>query len=155
MDDLTKLESNLEKLSHLFFDSVIFVQKYAPLINGNLEENMEMSETNMERIKVENIQNYKENRESYDQTLTDKAAELNNTFNEINNIIDNIKKDELYEKTEDELITQIKNLRENNESKVKILTEKIRQTDDIINNIKKENEINMHLLRYTNNLDFP
>lgn len=154
MDDLTKLEEQLEKLSGLFFQSINTMQRYAPLINHENEQNMEDSEMNVERIKYENIDDYQENKENYQGLIDQKSREINDTFQSMSTILNNFKKDEEYMKPEEELIRSIKSLKESNDSKIKNLNDKIKQTEDIINNIKKENELNMHILRYNINLDF-
>lgn len=148
MDDLTKLEANLEKLSGLFFNSINLLQRYAPLVRKEGEEDMENSAENVERIRVENIENYQENKENYTKLIADCTKDVNSTFEEINTVVEHLKEDINYGKTEEELIQEIKALRENNEAKVKTLNEKVKLAEDIVDHIKNENEMNMHLFRY-------
>jgi hypothetical protein len=149
-DDLSKLETELEHLSSLFFDSVNQIQKYAPLQAKDNEEKMENSIQNQERIAIERIDNYQENKDNYENLIQTKANEINECFSSLSDIVNQMKTKEEFLITDDELKKNLKNLKESNELKVKAINDKIKSTEEVINNIKKENEINMHLLRYSN-----
>lgn len=152
MDEITKLELELEKLSSNFYNSIHAIQRYAPLVSLENEENMENSKENKDRIEIEKIDNYQETKENYNNLIQSKTDEINNCFNTILGIVNELKNKEEYTKSEEELKRSLKNLREMNEIKIKNVNEKIKHTEEIVNNIKKENEINMHILRYTTNL---
>ncbi len=152
MDDLIKLETNLEKLSSLFLYSVDNLQRYAPVISQIDEPNMENSEEHKERLKVERLDNYNENKDNYSELVNKYSNDINDTFADINQIINSLRGQEEYTMSEDELIRNIKSLKEANEDKIKDVNDKIKQTEDIINNINKENELNMHLSRYNRNI---
>jgi chromosome segregation ATPase len=150
MDELTKLEVGLDKLSSAFLDSIHSLQRYAPIINVNGEENMESSKEHLDRLNFENIDNYNENKEKYDELVNKQIEEINKYFNDLDETINNLKSQEEYIKSENELKNEIKSLKEENEDRVKELKDKVKQTEDIINNIKKESEYDMHIHRSRN-----
>lgn len=151
MDELSKLEEELENLSNKFLNSIQSIQKYAPFINKENEENMESSEDNKRRIEVEKIENYEEMRQKYDKLIDDSAKDIGNNFNGIFKILNNLKEKEEFMFTEQEIIDQIKELREKNEMKVNYIKDKVKQTEEIMNNISKiqmDNRMNKQILKY-------
>jgi hypothetical protein len=150
MDDLTQLEVNLDKLSNLFLNSIHTLQRYAPIISIDGEENMEGSVEHKDRLAIENIDNYDENKEKYDELVGSHANDINKVFYDIDDIINKLKGQEEYTKTDMELKNEIKSLKQQNEDMSKELLDKIKQTEDIINNIKKESEYDMHIHRSRN-----
>lgn len=151
MDELSNLEEELENLSNKFLNSIQSIQKYAPFINKENEENMENSEDNKRRIEVEKIENYDEMRHNYDKLVDDSAKDIGNNFNSIFKILNNLKEKEEFMFTEQEIIDQIKELREKNEMKVNYIKDKVKQTEEIISNISKiqmDNKMNKQILKY-------
>jgi len=151
MDELSKLEQHLETLSSNFLNSIQNIQKYAPFINKENEENMENSQENKQRIEVEKIENYDEMRKNYEKLIDDSANEIGNNFNNIYNTLNKLKEKEEFMFTEQEIIDQIKELREKNEIKVNYIKEKIKNTEEIMNNISKiqmDNRMNKQILKY-------
>ena len=151
MDELSKLEEELENLSNKFLNSIQSIQKYAPFINKENEENMENSEDNKRRIEVEKIENYDEMRQNYDKLIDESAKNIGNNFNGIFKILNNLKEKEEFMYTEQEIIDQIKELREKNEMKVNYIKDKVKQTEEIMNNISKiqmDNRMNKQILKY-------
>jgi hypothetical protein len=138
MDDLVKLELNLEKLSSSFCNSLYAIQMHAPLLRFENEEDMEASKQNLDRIKVEKIENYEENKKNYQQLISNKSQEMNSLFEEIHNNLNSLKDKEEYKKTDEELKKNLRNLKDWNELKIKNINDKIKHVDDIIYNIKKE-----------------
>lgn len=138
MDDLVKLELNLEKLSSSFCNSLYAIQMHAPLMRFENEEDMEASKQNLDRIKVEKIENYEENKKNYQQLISNKSQEMNSLFEEIHNNLNSLKDKEEYKKTDEELKKNLRNLKDWNELKIKNINDKIKHVDDIIYNIKKE-----------------
>jgi len=137
MDELSKLEEELENLSNKFLNSIQTIQKYAPFVNKENEENMENSEDNTKRIEIEKIENYDEIKKNYDKLIDDSSKEIGNNFNNIFKILNSLKLKEEFILTEGEIIEQIIELREKNEMKVNFIKEKVKQTEDIMNNISK------------------
>jgi DNA repair exonuclease SbcCD ATPase subunit len=150
MDDLTKLEVGLDKLSSMFLSSIHTLQRYAPIISINGEDNMENSAEHKERLAIENIENYNENKEKYDELVNTHANDINKLFNELDYVINNLKSQEEYTKTDVELKNEIKSLKQQNEEMVKELNDKIKLTEDIVNNIRKESEYDLHINRSRN-----
>jgi len=151
MDELSKLEEELENLSYKFLNSIQSIQKHAPFISKKNEENMENSEDNKRRIEVENIENYEEMRKNYDKLIDDSAKDIGNNFNSIFKVLNNLKEKEQFMYTEQQIIDQIKELREKNEMKVNYIKDKVKQTEEIINNISKiqmDNRMNKQILKY-------
>jgi len=151
MDELSKLEEELENLSYKFLNSIQSIQKYAPFISKENEENMENSEDNNRRIEVEKIENYHEMRQNYDKLIDDSAKDFGNSFNDIFKILNSLKEKEEFMFTEKEIIDQIKELREKNELKVNYIKDKVKQTDEIMSNISKiqmDNRMNKQILKY-------
>lgn len=138
MDDLVKLELNLEKLSSSFCNSLYAIQMHAPLLRLENEEDMEASKQNLDRIKVEKIENYEENKKNYQQLISNKSQEINSLFEEIHNNLNSLRDKEEYKKTDEELKKNLRNLKDWNELKIKNINDKIKHVDDIIYNIKKE-----------------
>jgi methyl-accepting chemotaxis protein len=151
MDELSKLEEELENLSHKFLNSIQSIQKHAPFISKKNEENMENSEDNKRRIEVEKIENYEEMRKNYDKLIDDSAKDIGNNFNSIFKVLNSLKEKEQFMYTEQQIIDQIKELREKNEMKVNYIKDKVKQTEEIINNISKiqmDNRMNKQILKY-------
>lgn len=150
MDDLTKLEMGLEKLSMMFFNSLNEVQRYAPLVNLDNEVSMENSKENLDRIQYEKIENYDENKKNYQSLLEGKSVDINNTFSEIHGAIDNLRSNGDFKKTDEELRKNLKDLKEWNELKIKSINDKVKHIEEIVNNIKKESTslINMDVFDY-------
>lgn len=138
MEDLTKLEMNLEKLSEMFFSSLEDVRKFAPLISMENEENMENSKENLERIQYEKLENYEEGRKNYDNNLVSKSIEINQTFGNIFSTLEQLRGKDEFQNSDEELKKNLKDLKEWNELKIKSITEKIRHVEDIVNGIKRE-----------------
>jgi hypothetical protein len=148
MDDLTKLEMNLEKLSEMFFSSLEDVRKFAPLISLENEENMENSKENLERIQYERLDNYEAGRKNYESNLVNKSIEINNTFGNIFSTLEELRGKDEFQNTDEELKKNLKDLKEWNELKIKSINDKIRHVEDIVNGIKREgaNIVNNEML---------
>jgi hypothetical protein len=148
MDDLTKLEINLEKLSEMFFSSLEDVRKFAPLISLENEENMENSKENLERIQYERLDNYEAGRKNYESNLVNKSIEINNTFGNIFSTLEELRGKDEFQNTDEELKKNLKDLKEWNELKIKSINDKIRHVEDIVNGIKREgaNIVNNEML---------
>jgi hypothetical protein len=138
MDELTRMEIQLEKLSTSFVNTLDIVQKYAPLARTENEEDMENSTQNLDRMNVEKLENYEENRKNYATIIETKSNEMNGLFEEIKSIINGMREKEEYKQTDEELKNNLRNLKEWNELKVKTITDKTKHVEDIINSIKKE-----------------
>ena len=151
MDDISILEQQIEKLSFKFYDSISNIQKLAPLINYNNEENMENSQENKTRMEYEQIQNYEENKENYQRIIEENAQEIGNTFDNLFFTLNKLIEKEEFMYKEEEIIEKIKNLKDINEQKAKLIADKIKQTEEIIINIEKiqkDNRINEFAKRY-------
>ena len=138
MDDLLNLEINLEKLSSSFCNSLYAIQMHAPLVRFENEEDMEVSKQNLERIKVERIENYEENKKNFQHLITNKSQEVNSLFEEIHKNLNVLREQEEYKQTDEELKKNLRYLKDWNELKIKTINDKIKHVDDIINSIKKE-----------------
>lgn len=138
MDDLINLEMNLEKLSSSFCNSLYAIQMHAPLVRLENEEDMEGSKQNLERIKVEKIENYEENKNNYQELISNKSQEINSIFEEIRKNLNNLREKEEYKQTDEELKKNLRYLKDWNELKIKTINDKIKHVDDIVNSIKKE-----------------
>ena len=91
-DDLQNLEIEFCKVSELFYKSINDLKNYAPFIALDGEENMKESKMNNQRIEVENIKtNYEENTKNYEQLVQQNANEMNTLFDNISNMITNLK----------------------------------------------------------------
>ena len=152
MDDLTKLEIDLEKLSGMFFLSLDEVRKYAPLIPLENEDSMENTKENTDRIQIERIENYEEGRKNYQENLVNKSLEINNTFSNIMSVLSELKSKDEYQKTDEELKKNLKDLKEWNELKIKSINDKIKNIEEIIGNIKKEGT-NSNIINNYDNFD--
>lgn len=151
MDELSKLEEELENLSFKFHNSIQTIQKYAPLISLDNEENMENSEENKRRVEFEKLENYDNIKENYDKLVKDSSNEINDNFINIFEVLNKLKEKDEFMYTEEDLIKKIKDLRDTNEIKVNLIKEKVKQTEEIINNISKiqmSNKMNQHILKY-------
>ncbi len=151
MDELSTLEQQLEILSSNFLNSIQNIQKYAPFINMENEENFENSQENKQRIEIEKIENYEDIKQNYNKLIEDSASEIKNNFNNIYKTLISLKEKEEFMFTEQEIIDQIKELREKNEIKVNYIKDKVKNTEDIINNISKiqmDNRMNKQILKY-------
>jgi hypothetical protein len=141
MDDLINLEINLEKLSSSFCNSLYAIQMHAPLLRFDNEDDLEGSRQNLERIKVEKVENYEENKNNYKQLIYNKSHEINSLFEDIHKNLDSIREKEEYKKTDEELKKNLRNLKDWNELKIKTINDKIKHVDDIISSIKKESTL--------------
>ena len=151
MDEITSLEEQIEKLSLKFYDSISNVQKLAPLINYPNEENLENSQENKKRMEFEQIENYDENKENYQRTIEENAVEIGNTFDNLFSLLNSLTEKEEFMYSEEEIIEKIKNLKDVNEQKAKLITDKVKQTEEVITNIEKiqkDNRINEFAKRY-------
>jgi hypothetical protein len=138
MDELSNLEINLEKLSSLFFLSLDEVRRHAPLINLANEESMENTKLNQNRIDHERIENYEIEKERLPERMKERSSEINETFGKVNDILNQLNYQGEFNKTEDELKKNLKDLKNWNELKIKSVSEKMKFMDDLIGNIKKE-----------------
>jgi hypothetical protein len=141
MDDLTKLEMNLEKLSEMFFTSLEEVRKYAPLVALENEDSMENSKENLDRIQYERIENYEEGRKNYESNLVNKSIEINKTYGNIFSTLDELRAKDEFQNTDEELKKNLKDLKEWNELKIKSIKDKVGHIEEIIGGIKKEGSI--------------
>ena len=150
MDELTKLELELEKLSSMFFNSLNEVQRNAPLVNLENEEIMEESKENQDRMVVEKISPTK----NYPNLINEKSSEINDTFENLNKLIYILRESEEYKKTDEELKKNLREMKDWNDLKIKSVNDKIKHIEDVINHVKKENDIsNMHM-RYAQTINF-
>ncbi len=138
MDDLTKLEINLEKLSSLFFSSLEQVRKYSPLIPNKNEESMDNSKMNLDRINFEQIENYEEGKQNCEIKIKENSNSINDTFQSIFTVLEDLKTQEDFQKTDEELKRNLKDLKEWNELKIKSISDKMKYMEDLVGNIKKE-----------------
>lgn len=151
MDVLSKLEEQLENLSSKFYDSIQTIQRYAPFINKQGEENMENSEENIKRLEFEKIENYEKIKNEYDNLIADSSKNIEENFNNIFDVLNSIMKKEEFMYTEEELKAQIRNLVETNKFKVESITDKVAQTEKILDDISKFkmiNKMDIHNMRY-------
>jgi hypothetical protein len=154
MDDLLKFEIELEKLSSLFFNSLNELQKFAPLTNLENEDNMENSKQNLDRMKIEKIENYSENKEAYPKLIADKSKEINESFDKIHSVLESLKTKDEYKKTDEELNKNLRDLKEWNELKTRTINDKIKHIEEVINRVKTDNDINTQLnMRYNQNFN--
>ena len=136
---LEKLEKKFAKVSELFTSSVNELRTYVPL-DG--EENMANSHMNRDRIQVENIQNYEINSKNYNEIVKRNAESMNNLFDEIGYMINELKNNTVFNTTTDEdLKNNLEQLKNANNNQAKIVQDKIKSLDELIHRVKTESEI--------------
>ena len=150
-DDLQNLEIEFCKVSELFYKSINDLKNYAPFIALDGEENMKESKMNNQRIEVENIKtNYEENTKNYDQLVQQNANEMNTLFDNISNMITNLKNREEFSTSDTELNTKLKELKETNAEKVNKITEQIDNIESLVKNAKTNMALNNQIHKKEN-----
>ena len=146
---LEKLEKKFAKVSELFTTSVNELRTYVPL-DG--EENMANSQMNRDRIQVENIQNYEINSKNYNEIVKRNAESMNNLFDEIGYMINELKNNTVFNTTTDEdLKNNLEQLKNANNNQAKIVQDKIKSLDELIHRVKTESEIDKQFENRTEN----
>lgn len=149
-DDLQNLEIEFCKVSELFYKSINELKNYAPFIAINGEENMDQSKMNIERIEIEKIPNYEENKKNYSQLVEQNANEMNTLFDNIGNMISNLKKREEFSTTDTELNSKLKELKETNAEKVNKIAEQIDNIETLVKNAKTNMALNNQIHKKEN-----
>ena len=149
-DDLQNLEIEFCKVSELFYKSINDLKNYAPFIAINGEENMDQSKMNIERIEIEKIPNYEENKKNYSQLVEQNANEMNTLFDNIGNMISNLKKREEFSTTDTELNSKLKELKETNAEKVNKIAEQIDNIETLVKNAKTNMALNNQIHKKEN-----
>jgi hypothetical protein len=150
---LDKLEKKIAKVSELFTTSVNELRTYVPL-DG--EENMANSQMNRDRIQVENIQNYEINSKNYNEIVKRNAESMNNLFDEIGYMINELKNNTVFNTTTDEdLKNNLEQLKNANNNQAKIVQDKIKSLDELIHRVKTESEIDKQFENRTENNNNP
>ena len=150
---LEKLEKKFAKVSELFTSSVNELRTYVPL-DG--EENMANSQMNRDRIQVENIQNYEINSKNYNEIVKRNAESMNNLFDEIGYMINELKNNTVFNTTTDEdLKNNLEQLKNANNNQAKIVQDKIKSLDELIHRVKTESEIDKQFENRTENNNNP
>ena len=150
-DDLQNLEIEFCKVSELFYKSINDLKNYAPFIALDGEENMKESKMNNQRIEVENIKtNYEENTKNYEQLVQQNANEMNTLFDNISNMITNLKNREEFSTSDTELNTKLKELKETNAEKVNKITEQIDNIESLVKNAKTNMALNTQIHKKEN-----
>ena len=140
-DQLQELEKEMGKLSEIFQNSLFDIRNYSPFVVQEGEKNMENSNDNINRINYENIINYEDNKNNFNQTIENHSNQINNIFNNINNIIENLKKREEFNKTEEDLNKTLNELKEDNKNSTSNIEKKVKYIDDLLKKVKTEYEM--------------
>jgi DNA repair exonuclease SbcCD ATPase subunit len=140
-DQLQELEKEMGKLSEIFQNSLFDIRNYSPFVVQEGEKNMENSNDNINRINYENIINYEDNKNNFNQTIENHSNQINNIFNNINNIIENLKKREEFKKTEEDLNKTLNELKEDNKNSTSNIEKKVKYIDDLLKKVKTEYEM--------------
>ncbi len=140
-DQLQELEKEMGKLSEIFQNSLFDIRNYSPFVVQEGEKNMENSNDNINRINYENIINYEDNKNNFNQSIENHSNQINNIFNNINNIIENLKKREEFKKTEEDLNKTLNELKEDNKNSTSNIEKKVKYIDDLLKKVKTEYEM--------------
>ncbi len=140
-DQLQELEKEMGKLSEIFQNSLFDIRNYSPFVVQEGEKNMENSNDNINRINYENIINYEDNKNNFNQSIENHSNKINNIFNNINNIIENLKKREEFKKTEEDLNKTLNELKEDNKNSTSNIEKKVKYIDDLLKKVKTEYEM--------------
>ena len=140
-DQLQELEKEMGKLSEIFQNSLFDIRNYSPFVVQEGEKNMENSNDNINSINNENIINYEDNKNNFNQSIENHSNQINNIFNNINNIIENLKKREEFKKTEEDLNKTLNELKEDNKNSTSNIEKKLKYIDDLLKKVKTEYEM--------------
>ena len=118
------------------------IKNFSPFIEKGSEQNMEN-----EQHGFRNLENYEQNRENFDNALLTYGNQMNEHFDKLLEMTKKLKNYEEFNMTEKQLKQKLENLKEDNKKANEEMSKKLKNIDNIYNNLNADsymnNEINI------------
>ena len=118
------------------------IKNFSPFIEKGSEQNMEN-----EQHGFKNLENYEQNRENFDNALLTYGNQMNEHFDKLLEMTKKLKNYEEFNMTEKQLKQKLENLKEDNKKANEEMSKKLKNIDNIYNNLNADsymnNEINI------------
>ena len=139
---LDNIQKELKLINETFNNSLMHIKKFAPFIEKGSEQNMEN-----EQHGFRNLENYEQNRENFDNALLTYGNQMNEHFDKLLEMTKKLKNYEEFNMTEKQLKQKLENLKEDNKKANEEMSKKLKNIDNIYNNLNADsymnNEINI------------
>ena len=139
---LDNIQKELKLINETFNNSLMHIKNFSPFIEKGSEQNMEN-----EQHGFRNLENYEQNRENFDNALLTYGNQMNEHFDKLLEMTKKLKNYEEFNMTEKQLKQKLENLKEDNKKANEQMSKKLKNIDNIYNNLNADsymnNEINI------------
>ena len=139
---LDNIQKELKLINETFNNSLMHIKNFSPFIEKGSEQNMEN-----EQHGFRNLENYEQNRENFDNALLTYGNQMNEHFDKLLEMTKKLKNYEEFNMTEKQLKQKLENLKEDNKKASEEMSKKLKNIDNIYNNLNADsymnNEINI------------
>ena len=139
---LDNIQKELKLINETFNNSLMHIKNFSPFIEKGSEQNMEN-----EQHGFRNLENYEQNRENFDNALLTYGNQMNEHFDKLLEMTKKLKNYEEFNMTEKQLKQKLENLKEDNKKANEEMNKKLKNIDNIYNNLNADsymnNEINI------------
>ena len=139
---LDNIQKELKLINETFNNSLMHIKNFSPFIEKGSEQNMEN-----EQHGFRNLENYEQNRENFDNALLTYGNQMNEHFDKLLEMTKKLKNYEEFNMTEKQLKQKLENLKEDNKKANEEMSKKLKNIDNIYNNLNADsymnNEINI------------
>ena len=139
---LDNIQKELKIINETFNNSLMHIKNFSPFIEKGSEQNMEN-----EQHGFRNLENYEQNRENFDNALLTYGNQMNEHFDKLLEMTKKLKNYEEFNMTEKQLKQKLENLKEDNKKANEEMSKKLKNIDNIYNNLNADsymnNEINI------------
>ena len=139
---LDNIQKELKLINETFNNSLMHIKNFSPFIEKGSEQNMEN-----EQHGFRNLENYEQNRENFDNALLTYGNQMNEHFDKLLEMTKKLKNYEEFNMTEKQLKQKLENLKEDNKKTNEEMSKKLKNIDNIYNNLNADsymnNEINI------------
>ena len=139
---LDNIQKELKLINETFNNSLMHIKNFSPFIEKGSEQNMEN-----EQHGFRNLENYEQNRENFDNAILTYGNQMNEHFDKLLEMTKKLKNYEEFNMTEKQLKQKLENLKEDNKKANEEMSKKLKNIDNIYNNLNADsymnNEINI------------
>ena len=130
---LDNIQKELKIINDSFNMAIGHIKNFSPFVEQGSEQHMEKEHNNFQ-----NLENYAQNREEFDETLLSLGNQMNEHFDKIFEMTKNLKNYEEFNMTENQLKEKLNQLKEMNKNANEEMNKKLKNIDNIFNDLNAE-----------------
>ena len=138
---LDNIQIQLKIINNTFTNSLNHIKIFSPFIEKGTEQNMENEQHNFR-----NLENYEDNRQKFDETLTSFGDQMNNHFDQLLEMTKKLKNFEEFNMTENQLKEKLNKLKEQNEIANDEMNKKLKNIENIFNDLNVDNSMKNEII---------